>query len=94
MNEYKDLLPLVNDQNIVFSHNDIQEFNFLHNEAGITKILDFEYSQHNFLGIDLASYINESAIDYSSPSEFGYTINSNDFLSFDENGGVIDQIIE
>jgi len=78
------LLPPVSDENIIFSHNDVQEFNFLTNEQNGTKIIDFEYSLHNFRGIDLASYINESAIDYSTPSDLGYSINFNDFLDFDD----------
>lgn len=48
----------------MFSHNDTQENNFLANDQE-TKILDFEYSCVNYRGADLASYILESAIDYS-----------------------------
>lgn len=42
----------------VFCHNDIQENNYLHNPSE-TKIIDFEYSQINVRGFDLAQYINE-----------------------------------
>jgi len=66
--EYLDLLPEItagkNPELIVFSHNDTQENNFLSTETE-TKIIDFEYSSLNYRGVDLASYINESTIDYS-----------------------------
>lgn len=77
----------------MFSHNDTQENNFLSN-AEKTVILDFEYSQQNFLGADLASYINECAIDYSAKNEFGYSIEYNDFLDFSQENGPIDELIQ
>ena len=69
--EYDCLLPKINDENfsrvVIFSHNDTQENNFLygrHGDKKITKIIDFEYSQPNYRGADLASYANESTINY------------------------------
>ena len=64
----QDLLPSIeeglNPEYVVFSHNDTQENNFL--SSGLeTKIIDFEYSNLNYRGVDLASYIMESSIDYS-----------------------------
>ena len=65
--EYLDLLPEISSgtdpEVIVFSHNDVQENNFLYNEADKEiKIIDFEYSSLNYRGMDLASYLNESTI--------------------------------
>jgi len=62
-------MEITSDQNpewIVFSHNDTQENNFLCNGSE-TKIIDFEYSALNYRGMDIASYLNESTIDYSDP---------------------------
>lgn len=58
---------------VVFCHNDIQENNFLQSKTE-TKIIDFEYSQLNFRGADLASYINESSLnyDFTLPNHYAY----------------------
>ena len=54
---------------VVFSHNDFQENNVLIWNLDKQKftIIDFEYASLNFLGYDLASYFNESFIDYTYP---------------------------
>ena len=70
-------------EEVVFSHNDTQENNFLSNEQE-TKIIDFEYSCLNYRGADLASYINESAIDYSVKTEPPFKINFDKFAKFNE----------
>ena len=54
----------------VFSHNDVQENNFLviksdDDKIEEIKVIDFEYTQYNFRGVDLATYITESHIKYS-----------------------------
>ena len=61
--EYLELLPPKNPSEMIFGHNDTQENNFL-SDGNETKIIDFEYSQINYRGTDLASYLNESALDY------------------------------
>ena len=60
--EYKALLPL-DSPDIVFSHNDVSDVNFLSNGSE-TKIIDFEYSSLNYKGVDIAEYLNESTMDY------------------------------
>ena len=90
--EFKDLLPPATDENIVFSHNDVTGLNFLTNDSE-TKLLDFEYSTYNFRATDLATFINESAIDYSTPSEFGFTIDFDHSLDFEEEEGPVDKIV-
>jgi len=69
--EYECLLPKITEENVsrvvVFSHNDTQENNFLYRRRGQnidTKIIDFEYSQPNYRGADIASYVNECSINY------------------------------
>ena len=58
-----------------------------------TKLLDFEYSTHNFRATDLATYINESAVDYDTPSEFGFSMNFDDFMDFNEEQGPLQKMI-
>jgi hypothetical protein len=36
----------------------------------IIELIDFEYSNYNFRGIDLASYVNESAIEYGTEPRY------------------------
>lgn len=69
---YDELMPKITEENfdelVVFSHNDIQENNFIKNEQKIV-IIDFEYSQLNFRGADLALYLMETSIEYT-PNEY------------------------
>lgn len=69
--EYLSLLPAQGQ--IVFSHNDTQENNFLSNGQE-TKIIDFEYSCANYMGVDLASYLNETSLNYDPtlPNKYAY----------------------
>ena len=90
--EYLDLLPPItaggSPELIVFSHNDTQENNFL-STGTETKIIDFEYSSLNYRGVDLASYINESTIDYSVEEQPAYKIDAEMLVNnFDENQSV------
>ena len=53
------------------------------------KLIDFEYSNYNFRGIDLASYINESTIQYGSDPK--YKVYKEYFPSFEKHvEGTID----
>lgn len=72
----------------LFTHNDIQENNILVWNQDKTKftIIDFEYSSINFKGYDIASFINESYIDYSHPTFPKYKIYGDLMTSFFENG--------
>ena len=50
-------------------------------------MIDFEYSTLNFRGTDIASYINETVIDYSHPDKPHFIIYDDlleDFLKEDE----------
>jgi thiamine kinase-like enzyme len=90
--EYKELLPDIkegkNPEYIVFSHNDTQENNFL-STGTETKIIDFEYSALNYRGVDLASYIIESTIDYSVEQQPAYKIDAGDLIiNFDSNQSI------
>ena len=49
-----------------------------------TVIIDFEYSCVNYRGADLASYINESAIEYGISELPGYKIHLDLFPDFDD----------
>lgn len=96
--EYTDLLPVLDEntlreEEVVFSHNDVQENNFMHkytlDETGVkniseVKILDFEYSGVNFRGMDLAGYIVESGINYKvdAASEYPWFYDDSKFPSF------------
>ena len=94
--EYKSLLPDITSNYspewIVFSHNDTQENNFL-STGDNTKIIDFEYSQLNYRGLDLVSYIVESTIDYSVKEQPFFNIDENLFPNFDENS-FVDKMIQ
>jgi len=63
---------------VSFSHNDFQENNIMvkwgDNEKYVRDviIIDFENSKLNYRGIDLASYIVESTIDYQADEDFVY----------------------
>lgn len=61
---------------VVLSHNDVQENNFLYTKEQDQfvnfKIIDFEYSSLNYRGFDLASYINESMINYKEVKQRPY----------------------
>ena len=97
--EYTDLLPVLDEksirqEDIVFSHNDVQEGNFLHkyifDENGQkqyteVKIIDFEYSGVNFRGFDLAGYIVETGINYKvgPEEEYLWIYDDTKFPSFD-----------
>jgi len=64
------LFPVVRDNfknvDLIFSHNDIQENNLIYkHDLKQIELIDFEYSALNFRGADLASLINELAIEYS-----------------------------
>ena len=94
--EYKSLLPDIasnySPEWIVFAHNDTQENNFL-STGDNTKIIDFEYSQLNYRGLDLVSYIIESTIDYSVKEQPFFNIDENLFPNFDENS-FVDKMIQ
>ena len=49
-----------------------------------TVIIDFEYSCVNYRGADLASYINEAAIDYSISELPNFKINYDLFVNFED----------
>lgn len=78
--EYSNYLP-PEPSHLVFSHNDIQETNFLANDQE-TVILDFEYSCVNYRGADLSGYIDESMIDYSISEAPYFKINYDLFQKF------------
>jgi len=60
---------------IVFSHNDLQENNILHNpDTQELYFIDFEYSKYNFRGFDFGNHFCEWAIEYNSEFEHGYEI--------------------
>eukprot|EP00347_Sterkiella_histriomuscorum_P000878 403374177 len=65
--EYESLFPV--QQEIVFTHNDIQENNIMAWNKNKTQfvLIDFEYSSLNFRGYDIASYLNEVSLDYTHP---------------------------
>lgn len=92
--EYLALLPeitaQVDSELIVFSHNDTQENNFLYNKTrNETKIIDFEYSSLNFRGVDLASYLIESSIDYTYEEPPNYKIDAEELVNnFDSHEAV------
>ena len=45
-------------------------------------LIDFEYSQMNFRGYDLACYFNEQFIDYSYPKAPFFKIHEEEMLDF------------
>ena len=66
--EYYELLPMCDKtpELVVFSHNDIHDGNFLKQQEIVdgrkvyngVKLIDFEYANYNFRGIDLAKYLD------------------------------------
>lgn len=61
---------------IVFSHNDFQENNTMLCGNDYTKVvlIDFEYSQMNYRGADLAAYFNEVMITYNHAGQIPFKI--------------------
>ena len=68
--EYENLFPQKSRggrEDVLFTHNDIQENNILawNNDKTKLTLIDFEYSSLNFRGYDIAAYMNETMIDYT-----------------------------
>lgn len=59
------LSQLLNNSQMVLSHNDCHLGNFLDNGSKLY-ILDYEFSQFNYLGFDLGNFLNEWATEYGS----------------------------
>lgn len=91
MLEYDDLLPQVDKtpEMVVFSHNDIHETNFLHTfdlvdgrkKIKEIKLIDFEYSNYNYRGFDLAMYLDQSTSEFTFRGDVQF--NEKTFPSFD-----------
>jgi thiamine kinase-like enzyme len=64
------------DIDIVFSHNDFQENNCMVETSNYNKIflIDFEYSQMNYRGADLAALFNEVMITYTHSGEIPFKV--------------------
>ena len=87
--EYEKLLVyfeehLITKRDIVFSHNDFQENNVMIWDEDKTRLtlIDFEYSNLNFRGYDIASYVNECFMDYSYPGRPGFKIYQDQLEAF------------
>lgn len=61
---HKGVFSLLPKSDLVFSHNDFSYRNILKTYNGLV-IIDFEYADLSFPGIDLANYIVDSMFDYS-----------------------------
>ena len=100
MAEYKSLMPQVSvsekPEMLIFAHNDTQENNFL-KKGNELRIIDFEYSQANFRGIDLTSLIFESAMSYAveePPKHKMFRDLFPDFVNVKENQINVDEVIQ
>ena len=71
---------------IVFSHNDVQENNILvfnENNELIT-LIDFEYGGWNPIAYDLANYLNEMCTDNAHPTAPGIKLYLSNFPTQEE----------
>jgi choline/ethanolamine kinase len=75
---YRSLVPR---DEVVFSHNDVQENNILVNLENneLSTLIDFEYGGWNPIAYDLANYLNEMCIDNAHPSGPGVKLYLNNF---------------
>jgi len=81
INFLKDMLAREK-SSVVFSHNDLHARNILLlDKSSQVKLVDYEYSCYNYRGYDLANFLNESAIDYTSSDYPYYTLNMENTLS-------------
>ena len=85
------------DQLIVFSHNDVQENNFLNKKGpdGVISdavVIDFEYSELNYRGVDIASYLIETSINYKTALECGFEYYEHLFPNINEKAASSAQI--
>ena len=93
--DYKDLMAPVLPNSVarepidlVISHNDFQENNVMiwHEDKTKFTLIDFEYSNINFRGYDIASYFNECFIDYSYPKAPSFKIYEEQMIQFIQEG--------
>jgi len=76
-----DILPK-SKESVVFSHNDLHSQNILVLEKSSKFVfIDYEYSDYNYRGYDIANLFNESMIDYTNPEYPYYTIDRKNFPS-------------
>jgi thiamine kinase-like enzyme len=64
------LLEILNKTPMVLCHNDCHLGNILSSSKG-DFIIDFEFSQFNYMGYDLGNFLNEWATEYGAVFEIG-----------------------
>jgi choline kinase len=64
--------------NIVFCHNDAQENNILKTSHGI-RLIDFEYAEFSFQGVDIGNFFNEFTMDYTYDKYPYYKVNNDSY---------------
>jgi len=70
------------EESIVFSHNDLHSQNILElNEDKSFTIIDFEYSDYNYQGYDIANFFNETMFEYDTAKHPHYTVDESEFPS-------------
>jgi len=80
----KGILP-TSAESVVFSHNDLHAQNVLVLKKNQKLLLiDYEYSNYNYRGYDIANFFNESVFDYNSDVHPYYLSDETKFPSDDE----------
>jgi len=67
-------------ESVVFSHNDLHSENILNlTKSKRLLLIDFEYSDYNYRGYDIANFFNEMLFEYSTVEQPYYVLNKNNF---------------
>lgn len=77
---------LVQRDDLVLSHNDVQENNILMSSADNEKLvlIDFEYAGWNPRAYDIANFINECSVDLAHPGPTGIKYYHRNFPTVEE----------
>jgi len=73
----KEVAPQQDDKTVVFSHNDLHAGNVLRvDKTEKLLLIDFEYSDYNYRGYDLANLFNETMFEYDTAAHPHYNFDA------------------
>jgi len=73
------------EESVAFSHNDLHSGNVLQlTKDGSFILIDFEYSDYNYRGFDIANYFNEMMFEYETAEHPHYKVDESKFPSDQE----------